>query len=112
MFEVSGYAWLLDSNTPWGYIRPMLNDTRKTVLSRLGRIEGQVRGLSRMVEGDRYCIDIVNQVQAVIAALKKVESEMLEDHVSHCLQPATDSRSMATQRKKIQELLATLSRAV
>ena len=52
----------------------MQEETKKTVLSRLGRIEGQVGGLSKMIEDDRYCIDIVNQVQAVMAALKKAES--------------------------------------
>ena len=52
------------------------------VLKRLSRIEGQVRGLSRMVEEDRYCIDIVTQISAVRAALRRVEEEILRDHVA------------------------------
>ena len=88
----------------------MQNDTKKTCLTRLNRIEGQVRGLAKMVEGDRYCIDVVTQVQAVIAALKKVESEILKDHISHCVEHAIRSGDKKAQREKIQELVDTLSR--
>ena len=88
----------------------MQSDTKKTCLTRLNRIEGQVRGLAKMVEGDRYCIDVVTQVQAVIAALKKVESEILKDHISHCVEHAIRSGDKKAQREKIQELVDTLSR--
>jgi DNA-binding FrmR family transcriptional regulator len=88
----------------------MENETKKTCLSRLNRIEGQVRGLAGMVEADRYCIDVVTQVQAVIAALKKVESEILKDHLSHCVEHAIRSGDKKAQREKIQELVDTLSR--
>ena len=88
----------------------MQNDTKKTCLTRLNRIEGQVRGLAKMVEGDRYCIDVVTQVQAVIAALKKVEGEILKDHISHCVEHAIRSGDKKAQREKIQELVDTLSR--
>ena len=88
----------------------MQNETKKTVLSRLGRIEGQVRGLSKMIESDRYCIDVVNQVQAVIAALRKTESEILKDHISHCVEHAIKSGNKTAQREKVQELVDTLSR--
>lgn len=89
----------------------MQNETKKTVVSRLNRIEGQVRGLAKMVETDRYCIDVVNQVQAVIAALKKAESEILKDHIAHCVEHAIRSGNKADQREKVQELVNTLSRA-
>jgi CsoR family transcriptional regulator, copper-sensing transcriptional repressor len=58
---------------------------RDAVLKRLRRIEGQVRGVERMVEEDRYCIDVVTQVTAIQAALDKVALELLSDHASHCV---------------------------
>ncbi len=85
-------------------------ETKKSLLSRLSRIEGQVRGLAKMIEGDRYCIDVVNQVQAVIAALKKAEGEILKDHISHCVEHAIRSGNKTAQREKVQELVDTLSR--
>jgi DNA-binding FrmR family transcriptional regulator len=88
----------------------MQNETKKSVMSRLGRIEGQVRGLIKMIEDDRYCIDVVNQVQAVIAALKKAESEILKDHIAHCVEHAIRSGNKTAQREKVQELVDTLSR--
>ena len=72
---------------------------------RLGKIEGQVRGLARMVEEDRYCIDIVTQIAAVQAALRKVEEEILKDHVTHCVEHAIASGNKAEQRRKIAELM-------
>ena len=89
----------------------MQNETKKACLSRLNRVEGQVRGLAKMVEDDRYCIDVVTQVQAVIAALKKVEGEILKDHISHCVEHAIKSGDKKAQRAKVQELVDTLSRA-
>jgi DNA-binding FrmR family transcriptional regulator len=88
----------------------MQQDTKKICLSRLSRREGQVRGLSKMVEDDRYCIDVVNQVQAVIAALKKVEGEILRDHIAHCVEHAIRSGDKKAQREKVSELVATLAR--
>ena len=88
----------------------MKANTRKTCASRLKRIEGQVRGLIRMVEEDRYCIEIIDQVQAVIAAARKVEAEILKDHLSHCVEHAIRSGDANVQRKKIEELVSTLSR--
>ena len=77
---------------------------------RLNRIEGQVRGIGRMIEEDRYCIDIMTQISAVRAALRRVEEEILHDHVSHCVQHAIDSGNTAEQKRKITELVETLSR--
>lgn len=88
----------------------MQSDTKKSCLSRLSRIEGQVRGLAKMVDEDRYCIDVVDQVQAVIAALKKVEGEILKDHIAHCVEHAIRSGDKRAQRDKVTELVATLAR--
>jgi len=89
----------------------MREQAKATSLKRLKRIEGQVRGLSRMVEGDRYCIDIVTQIGAVRAALRKVEEEVLRDHVGHCVEGAIASGSRARQRRKIAELMNVFGRA-
>jgi DNA-binding FrmR family transcriptional regulator len=89
----------------------MQNETKSACVSRLNRIEGQVRGLAKMVEDDRYCIDVVNQVQAVIAALRKVEGEILKDHISHCVEHAIRSGDKKAQREKVSELVQTLARA-
>ena len=80
-------------------------------LTRLRRIEGQVRGLSKMVDEERYCIDIVTQISAVRAALRRVEEEVLRDHVSHCVEHAIASGDKTDQRKKIAELMAVIGRA-
>jgi CsoR family transcriptional regulator, copper-sensing transcriptional repressor len=88
----------------------MRSEIKAPCLKRLKRIEGQVRGLSRMVEQDRYCIDIVTQIAAVRAALRRVEEEVLGDHVAHCVEHAVASGSKADQRRKIAELMDVLSR--
>jgi DNA-binding FrmR family transcriptional regulator len=77
----------------------------------LSRIEGQVRGLARMVEEDRYCIDIVTQIAAVRAALRRVERQVLHEHISHCVEHAITSGNAAEQRKKIAELMDVLDRS-
>ncbi|HTI87095.1 MAG TPA: metal-sensitive transcriptional regulator [Alphaproteobacteria bacterium] len=89
----------------------MQKETKASCLKRLGRIEGQVRGLARMVEDDRYCIDVVTQIAAVRAALRRVEEEVLQDHVSHCVEHAIRSGDTKEQRKKVNELMEVLSRA-
>ena len=88
----------------------MRKDIKASVGKRLGRIEGQVRGLSKMVEEDRYCIDIVTQISAVRAALRRVEEEVLKDHVAHCVEHAIVSGKKDEQRKKIAELMDVLGR--
>lgn len=82
-----------------------------STLKRLGRLEGQVRGIARMVEDDRYCIDIVTQIAAARAALRKVEEEILRDHVAHCVEHAIKSGDKADQRRKIAELMDVMGRA-
>jgi DNA-binding FrmR family transcriptional regulator len=89
----------------------MRKDSKASVQKRLGRIEGQVRGLSKMVEEDRYCIDIVTQISAVRAALRRVEEEVLRDHVAHCVEHAISSGNKADQREKIAELMDVIGRA-
>ena len=89
----------------------MRKDIKISCQKRLSRIEGQVRGLSRMVEEERYCIDIVTQISAVRAALRRVEEEVLKDHVSHCVEGAIASGDKVDQRRKIAELMAVIGRA-
>ncbi len=72
---------------------------------RLKRIEGQVRGLARMIEEDRYCIDVLQQVNAVKAALLKVESEVLKAHAASCVEEAIESGDPEQQRRKFNELV-------
>ena len=106
-FKFSG----LETNTLWGYIGGMRKDIKTSCQKRLSRIEGQVRGLAKMVDEDRYCIDIVTQISAVRAALRRVEEEVLRDHVSHCVEHAITSGSKADQREKIAELMAVIGRS-
>ena len=88
----------------------MRDEIKASCKQRLNRIEGQVRGLSRMVEEDRYCIDVVTQIAAVRAALKRVGEELLREHVAHCVEHAIASGNKAEQRKKVAELIETLGR--
>lgn len=78
---------------------------KTAILNRLKRIEGQVRGVGQMVADDRYCIDILHQVQAVKAALSKAESEILKDHAACCVSEAIASGDAAEQRVKFSELI-------
>jgi CsoR family transcriptional regulator, copper-sensing transcriptional repressor len=88
----------------------MRNDIKTSVKKRLQRIEGQVRGLSRMVDEDRYCIDIVTQISAVRSALRRAEEEILKDHVAHCVEHAIASGNKTDQRNKIVELMEVIGR--
>jgi DNA-binding FrmR family transcriptional regulator len=89
----------------------MQSNTKLAVLKRLSRIEGQLRGLSRMVEEDRYCIVIVTQISAIRAALRRAEEEILRDHVAHCVEHAITSGNKTDQRKKISEIIEVLGRS-
>jgi DNA-binding FrmR family transcriptional regulator len=77
---------------------------------RLHRVEGQVRGIERMVDGDRYCIDILTQIGAVRTALESIGLELLSDHVTHCVNDALVSGDEQTATEKSQELLAAVQR--
>ncbi|MGA7710916.1 MAG: metal-sensitive transcriptional regulator [Rhizomicrobium sp.] len=80
------------------------------LLTHLRRIEGQVRGVARMVEEERYCIDILNQTMAIKAALGRVEQEVLKDHAAHCIRQAVESGDAKNQAKKFAELVELISR--
>jgi CsoR family transcriptional regulator, copper-sensing transcriptional repressor len=89
----------------------MKREIKHGCLKRLNRIEGQVRGLTRMVEDDRYCIDIVTQISAVRAALRRAEEEILRDHVAHCVEHAISAGDKVDQRRKVAELMDVIRRA-
>jgi len=84
---------------------------RSHLINRLSRIEGQVRGVSKMIEDERYCLDVLTQLRAVKAALARVEQNLLKDHLSHCIEDAIVSGNTSEQRKKAAELIELLSRA-
>ena len=88
----------------------MQKDTKTSCLKRLNRIEGQVRGLIGMVREDRYCIDVITQISAVRAALKRVEEEVLKDQVAHCVEHAISAGDRNEQREKITELMRVLGK--
>ncbi len=88
----------------------MREEAKRSCLRRLRRIEGQVRGVARMVGEDRYCIDIVTQISAVRAALRRTEEEILQDHVAHCVEHAIATGDKREQRRKVGELMDVLSR--
>ena len=79
--------------------------SKDELLNRLARVEGQVRGISRMVEDDRYCIDVVTQINAARAALDKIALGLLDDHVRHCL-------AAGSQPEQADELMAAVGRLV
>jgi CsoR family transcriptional regulator, copper-sensing transcriptional repressor len=83
---------------------------KDALTKRLHRIEGQVRGIERMVDEDRYCIDILTQVGAVKTALESMALEILSDHVSHCVHGALTSGDVKTATEKSEELLAAVER--
>ena len=84
---------------------------RTHVLNRLKRIEGQVRGVAGMIEDDRYCVVVLTQIRAIRAALVRVETVMLKDHLSHCIEEAIEGGSASEQRKKAAELVELIARS-
>ena len=83
---------------------------KEQLLKRLARIEGQVRGISRMIEDDRYCIDILTQLGAVDTALEAVALKVLEEHVAHCVAGALASGNRKEADEKSRELLQAVQR--
>ena len=79
-------------------------------LPRLNRISGQIDGIKKMIEEERYCVDIVNQIKAVRSALKSVEKNILSKHIKHCV-AASFSTSKAEQQQKIDELIGLLDKS-
>jgi len=86
---------------------PGYSEDRRAVQARLSRIEGQVRGIRRMIDEDRYCIDVLTQVNAVKAALDKVALLLLDDHVEHCV---ADAVREGRGEEKLRELTAAIGR--
>ena len=86
-------------------------DDKDDLLARLARIEGQVRGLARMVERDAYCIDVLTQVSSTTRALQSVALELLEDHLSHCVTEAAGEGGDRAQ-VKLREASAAIARLV
>ncbi len=83
---------------------------KQALTARLHRIEGQVRGIERMIEEDRYCIDVLTQISAATTALETVAFKVLDDHVSHCVAGALASGDPAVAEEKSKELLAAVHR--
>jgi DNA-binding FrmR family transcriptional regulator len=83
---------------------------KEALVKRLHRIEGQVRGIERMVEEERYCIDILTQISAVSTALESLGLKLLDDHVKHCVADALAAGNKEDARQKSEELLAAVQR--
>ena len=86
----------------------MRTETKRGCDERLKRIEGQVRGIARMIEGDRYCIDVLTQLRAVRAALRQVEAEVLRDQVEHCVALALSTGDQELRDRTVRELLGVM----
>lgn len=95
----------VESKQRHGYIKA---DDREKIQNRLKRIEGQMRGLQRMVDEEAYCIDILTQISSSVAALERVGTIVLQDHVEHCVRHSIENREEADE--KIQELTAAIER--
>ncbi|MBX9801673.1 MAG: metal-sensitive transcriptional regulator [Caulobacteraceae bacterium] len=89
----------------------MQTETKPKIQNRLSRIEGQVRGIARMVADDRYCIDLLTQLQAVRAAVHRVETEVLRDHLDHCVMGTMTGDDLEERKAKAAELIELLARA-
>jgi DNA-binding FrmR family transcriptional regulator len=92
-------------------VMPGYTDKKDAIHKRLRRVEGQVRGLQRMVEEDKYCIDVLDQVAAVTKALQAVAIELLDDHLSHCVAEAVTAGGQ-TADDKLAEASAAIARLV
>jgi len=86
------------------------SESKDTLVKRLHRIEGQVRGIERMVEEDRYCIDVLTQIGAVTTALESLGMAILDDHVKHCVTGAIASGDAEAAAEKSRELLEAVRR--
>ena len=82
-----------------------------TNLPRIKRIEGQVKGIRKMVEEKRYCVDILTQIKAVRSALKGLENKILEEHLNHCVHKAVSSQNSKESKKVVEELLVLIRKA-
>ena len=89
----------------YGYV-----EEKEALVKRLHRVEGQVRGIERMVEDERYCIDILTQIAAATTALERVAFKILDEHVNHCVAGALESGDAEVAAEKSRELLEAVHR--
>jgi CsoR family transcriptional regulator, copper-sensing transcriptional repressor len=101
---LGGYSWIMAPNVAPGYI-----DDKASLERRLARIEGQVRGLRRMVDEEVYCIDVLTQIAAVERALDGVALKLLSDHTGHCVRDAVATGGTEAD-EKVDELMAAVER--
>jgi DNA-binding FrmR family transcriptional regulator len=94
------------SGVAHGYIK---QEDKEKILVRLRRIEGQVRGLQRMVEEEAYCVDILTQIGSVVSASEKVGAILLKDHVEHCVRESIEKGGLEAD-EKIEELTTAVER--
>jgi DNA-binding FrmR family transcriptional regulator len=92
---------------PHGYERAHV---KPGLENRLNRIEGQVRGVQKMVAGGRYCVDILTQIDAITAALARVQDQILEAHLNHCVTEALEGSDSVERREKVDEVVGLLRR--
>ena len=119
----SGHRWTED--TPRGYTGSMKTESppgnpaapgylraegREKLTHRLKRIEGQVRGIQRMVEEGRYCVEIMTQIDAAAAALARVQDGILESHLQHCVADALEGEDVGVRREKVDEVVTLLKK--
>lgn len=86
-------------------------EQKAALRNRFRRIEGQVRGVAQMIEDDRYCVDVLTQIQALKAAIGRAESEVLKRHAASCVAQAIASGDESEQREKFNELITLFERA-
>ncbi|GHJ50422.1 hypothetical protein Cs7R123_77640 [Catellatospora sp. TT07R-123] len=103
-----GTVVIVEDSAPVGYSHP---DDKQALLSRLKRVEGQVRGLQRMVEQDTYCIDVLTQISAATRALQAVAVGLLEGHLNHCVVDAARAGDPTAKVKEATEAIARLVRS-
>ena len=89
-----------------------MNRDKTKLLNRVRRIEGQARGIARMIEEDRYCIDILTQLQAVRGVMARVEMELLKDHIGECVRGAITGGGTRAQLEKADDLIGLLERTL
>lgn len=88
----------------------MNDDTKREVLTRLAKIQGQIKGIGRMIENDRYCVDTLYQISAVQGALERVAKETMRRHLEGCVVDAFQSKNKPEREKKIEELMTMFSK--
>ncbi len=87
-----------------------MHPSHQDQIKRLNKIEGQIKGVRKMIEDQRYCVDILSQLKAVMAALKKVEMSVLETHLRHCVKETMESQDAMQIQEKIEEIMMLISK--